>query len=129
MVSENKALKFNFSKTENEKTRLYFYDKKGLSFLWSNFASCSCFRQKVENFHLFFFFFNLNSSFFLKYFPLYYSTQTWLSSNNKFIEYLKSYLKNCTLVIAQFRVQSQSAFTCSKLTLEKLEQSVKSVQR
>ena len=48
MVSEIKALKFNFSKKQNKikqtPKQLYFHDQKELQFLQSNFPSCSCFR-------------------------------------------------------------------------------------
>ena len=67
MVSENTALSFIFSKKKKIAPKnIYFHDHKGLKFLFCdqilNFASCSCFRQKVENFHPHFF--NFNSSYF-----------------------------------------------------------------
>ena len=43
IVSENKALLFNFSK-KKFRIKLYFHDQKGLKFFCSKLANCSYFR-------------------------------------------------------------------------------------
>ena len=68
--------------------KFFIPDQGGLELFRSNFASCSYFRQKVENFHLHFFFLTFILLFLQKYFLLQCSSRPWLSTKPNLFIYL-----------------------------------------
>ena len=91
MVSEIKASIFNFSKKiikKLKKKRYIFMIKKDWNFCYQVLKTAAFFRWRVEKYHLHFFLILI-----LYLILNFYSTWSWLSSNTKFINFLKIFKK------------------------------------